>query len=930
MGAVRLVRAGGVGGDISPAVEQVGCHRAMRRFFTDAAAAEVGGRGCDIPSVRTPGFRRVRDGLVTSAAMPLYELSIDPASIRQAERLVTLEGRGYPTLAMHWESRIFDQPWTVTVVLDYLIALPPLVTGQATFNEVRIAAYVGGASTKFLYFGTEMTKDVARIGPEMENTVGPAGDYQEFRLEERTCPMPYLKLIQATPRIFGNGSQDYYSPPIKVERYDGTVAPAQLADFFPSIVANRPAVAGDVLTDAARGHWSGARFVGPSAIAISRQGKLVGLCRRASKESPKEGLPTEIVKRDPKLDVLRRWVAIDFGARSTVVACGGDKGTPELLRIGGDGPVTRSSDLESPSEVYLHHVGRTVKAWRDRVIQPQTRWEDASVGHAARSARLPAPPAPTPGGSSPPPPVTGPDPQRSAPAVTELSWLRERMERKETLKLRGATDPDANETLKKPAPPVIDEDGVGAHDPFNPVELYAYQVGMHVNERSRGIVTRYLVALPTGWPSARRESVVVAFRRGLFRSLPAGLVPFDDLDALRVIDAGPSAIAVAAHALRAFGIQSRGEPVPVCAIDAGASETGVVCGLLRPATPAEKEAGHERVIEHLEPAAVPWLGGERLLHRLAARVWSSHAALARELAIPIEPPIDEAAPEGAAESPALLASTLEARTNTRLLRDALRPVLEADATTKVPATLRLLSVEGARVDLPLTIERDALAAVVRQWLEEGAAAIKQAIDAALSKIGRQPDPYEGLHVVLGGRLGLSAALGDALRRELPASAKLHRYVEPDRTNPGAPTAKTACALGALSMRLEKLGAVPRAEARAAFGHRVGRARHGQLADVLDPTVDYDAWREMGACSKPEVEVLFMNAEDDAEVAADDPRMLRATCALGPDAVGKRVYLRAVGPTRVEVSVGAPGGDPDADAPCWAIDLTTGAAGPKGG
>jgi hypothetical protein len=45
--------------------------------------------------------------------------------------------------------------------------------------------------------------------------------YQEFRLEESTCPLPYLKLIQATPRIYGNSAQDYYSPPIKVERYDG-------------------------------------------------------------------------------------------------------------------------------------------------------------------------------------------------------------------------------------------------------------------------------------------------------------------------------------------------------------------------------------------------------------------------------------------------------------------------------------------------------------------------------------------------------------------------------------------------------------------------------------------------------------------------------------------------------------------------------------
>src|SRR3954471_11400514 len=114
--------------------------------------------------------------------MALYELSIDGPSVREAERIVSLEGRGFPTLMLRWESRIFDQPWITTLVLDYLIALPPLMVGQATFNEVRIAAFTGGAGTKFMYFGTEMSANVPRIAPEMENTVSPARLYQEFRL----------------------------------------------------------------------------------------------------------------------------------------------------------------------------------------------------------------------------------------------------------------------------------------------------------------------------------------------------------------------------------------------------------------------------------------------------------------------------------------------------------------------------------------------------------------------------------------------------------------------------------------------------------------------------------------------------------------------------------------------------------------------------
>src|SRR5689334_20868946 len=148
--------------------------------------------------------------------MPVYELSVDGALVREAEKVVSLAGREFPTLVMRWESRLFDQPWLTTLVLDYVIALPPLIVGQATFNEVRIAAFTGHAGTKYMYFGTEMSASVPRIAPEMENAVGPSELYQEFRLDEQTCPIPYLKLIQVSPRIYGEGLQNYYSPPIKV------------------------------------------------------------------------------------------------------------------------------------------------------------------------------------------------------------------------------------------------------------------------------------------------------------------------------------------------------------------------------------------------------------------------------------------------------------------------------------------------------------------------------------------------------------------------------------------------------------------------------------------------------------------------------------------------------------------------------------------
>ncbi len=840
--------------------------------------------------------------------MALYELSIDGPLVREAEKVVSLEGRGYPTLAMRWDSRFFDQLWVTTVVLDYLVALPPLIIGQSTFNEVKLAAFVGGANTKFLYFGTEMTASVPRIAPEMENSMSPTKLFQEFRLEEQTCPLPYLKLIQATPRIYGNGPQDYYSPPIKVERYDAVPSSNDhMADFFANTVANLPTVKGSVLTDPTRGFWNGGRYVGATKIAILRQGKVVGIHERVGR-ADKDPLPPEIKRRDPKLDILREWVGVDFGTSSTVVALRGERSQPELIRIGEVAPVQQPSDYETPTEIAFQNFGRTVKAWRDRVVNPLTKWGDVVVGHAAKDLR-----------SRP-----GDDREwRTAATLTGLPLLRERLERQEPLRFRGTEDSDTTEVLKRPAPPIIDEEGLGAHDPFDPIELFAYYTGLTVNQRLKGLHTRYAITMPTGWSPERRLSVLVAFRRGFFRSLPAGMIEYHDLDHLEVVDSGPATIPLSVQAFRTFNIQPKTDQVVFATIDAGASETGLLFGILRQGKPDERADGHDRAIEYLEPKSLPSLGGERILHRLAYRLFVAQAHHMREARIPFEKPFDEPVSDEVSD---LLTPSPEARANVVLLKDALRPLLEqSTARIKLPSSVRLLAVDGEPREVFVDIDRASMVSAIEGFFTEGIAAFKAALEEALTKIGRDPDPYDGLRVILGGRLGMHPFFGDELVKALPSKVTVHRYKEPDKTNLITPTVKTSCVLGVLGLKYDRIVAFQRAEKRDAFRYRVGRNRHGQLTDVLDPTVEYDTWREMGACTKPDVEVLYMQSADDGEVAADDPRVARTTCSLGSAAVGQRLYLRAVQPTRVELAAGPPGGEPQKGAHVWAIDLKTGRA-----
>lgn len=842
--------------------------------------------------------------------MGLYELSIDPEKIAEAESITSVDAlsrREFPTLVMQWESKIFGQGWTTTIVLDYLIALPPLEP-PASFIPVRVGAFVGNAPTKYFYFGTEMNNTVPRLAPEMENLATPQSLYQEFLIDERSTPIPYLKLIQATPRIFGNGAQDYYAPPIKVERYDGAPNPEHVADLFPKQVAGLPIVPGRFLTDVTGGIWEGSRFSGIRSIAVLRQGKVVGIHQKLGRPD-RDTAPNNVVRRDPKRDIrTSEWVAIDVGARSITVAARLEKSHPELFRLCTMEPAKRPADYENPSEITFHNLKSSMRAWRERVIQPHTRIADVAVAFGANRLR-----------AEPLDPVA-----RAAATLTEIPLAREWTDENRGVKMCGYVDPDYIEPLKKPAPPIIDEEGIGAHDPFDPIELYAYQIGLHVNHRSRGIANRYMVSMPTGWSSERRRSVLIAIRRGIFKSLPAGMLEFHELDKLIVADAGLSSICFLAHSYRTFSAIPKDGPITFGVFEAGASETGIVFGILREPSGEEKKEGFTLIIEHLDHASIPWFGAERLLHRLAYRVYADHAADMVEMKIPFELPREERALPGAED---LLVASPNARANTFLLKEAVRPLFEGDATYRLPQLIRLASNEGGTRDVKLALNRVTLRQIVDLWFQAAIGEFQHHLAAALQRLARGSDPYEGLRVFLAGRMSMHIGLQDMLTKSLPANVRVHKFREPDRSNLGAPTVKTAVALGALSLRLDRIGVTRRTEKRDAFRYRVGRARHGQLADVLDPAVEYDHWREVGACTRPQVDVLFMRADYDGEVAADDPRVMRVECDLGPDAVGRRLFFRAVGTHRIEVSVANVGEEPQPESPKYAVELQTGMAFP---
>ena len=59
---------------------------------------------------------------------------------------------------------------------------------------------------------------------------------------------------------------------------------------------------------------------------------------------------------------------------------------------------------------------------------------------------------------------------------------------------------------------------VSADDAFDPIELYAWYLGMAINWRGRGLFLKYYLSFPVKYPSEVKQRILASFRRGLQRS----------------------------------------------------------------------------------------------------------------------------------------------------------------------------------------------------------------------------------------------------------------------------------------------------------------------------------------------------------------------------------------------------------------------------
>lgn len=612
-----------------------------------------------------------------------------------------------------------------------------------------------------------------------------------------------------------------------------------------------------------------------------------------------------LVARDPVHDVQNRAVAIDFGTSSTVVAMNTSTGARELLRIGVRDffQAVKAQDFENPTVLECVDYPAFSKAWTASSYRPALSWDWMRAAHEARET-FRANPGDTKILSSILPLLkqwalrTG-DQQRKR--------LTDQQEPAYEMELESHTE--RNPVRGQPLT-------ISADDAFDPIELYAWYLGMAINWRGRGLFLKYYLSFPVKYPNEVKQRILASFRRGLQRSLPEALVAHHPqvLNNFEVNDLATEPAAYAAAALPHLNVEPTDSGVPYAVFDFGGGTSDFDYGLLRWATPDEEDQGYERVFEHLGSSGDNFLGGENLLEHLVYESFKQNLLMLREKRIQFTQPMDA---QPFAGSEAFLSKSLAAQTNAVQLAAKLRDFLENDkAELKSPIKLDLIDANGGKQTCEMALDAEALDTLLADRIRRGVVAFL----VEMARLCPELPAGAPIQVLLSGNGSRSRHIkalfdiNDPQWAELLASIFgedripeiiVHPPLAMNDTQPHAPTAKTGVALGLLRLvpgenTLLRNHLHMANDGEAPFAWYAGRMRRGMFEPSIAPQAAYGKWQELGPLQQGVFNLYTTQSPRAHSLKEGDAELRKHRLDFPAAAPGARLYACAAKPHVLEL------------------------------
>lgn len=461
----------------------------------------------------------------------------------------------------------------------------------------------------------------------------------------------------------------------------------------------------NILTDPNRGHWD----LWNTDIAAS--------CPVLDLSS------MGFVARNPKADINNnRVVAIDFGTKSTVVVYQDEDSRILPMRVG-TGNISKSiqaKHYENPTVIEFQDLKHFMDSYAATEGRPATQWEDVCISHKA---------------------VDDLQASCSTDYGAFLSGLKQWAGDtgvKRAIRMRDRANRDF----------LLQQYRELAKDDLDPIELYAYYLGLYINNMRNGIFLNYYLSFPVTYEIAVRERIIRSFERGIKKSLPRPVLDDDDIMRKFRINGGisePAAYAVCALQEYGFDPEESGQ-VFYSVFDFGGGTTDFDFGVWR----ESKSSKYDYTIEHFGASGDRYLGGENILAELAFYIFRSNEAKLREERISFtRPPM---CPDFAG-SETLISDSREARVNMRNLTERLRPIWEHTDEEVVDQSgainVNLFRNDGTEaVGLSLITNRERVERLIYRRIEKGIESFFTSLKTAYGK--HNLAGIEKIYIILAG------------------------------------------------------------------------------------------------------------------------------------------------------------------------------------
>lgn len=300
----------------------------------------------------------------------------------------------------------------------------------------------------------------------------------------------------------------------------------------------------------------------------------------------------EVFARNPRYDKKAKedsLIAIDFGTSSTVVVEADLKNDiKRQICVGG------VNAYENPTLMYINNLGDFLASYLNKNTRPDTQWKDLQVSHRVREYMKDV---------------------ASENIKAIVSHIKQwAADRDKPLFIKPA---NANEK-----PTTIDPLDKLIHtketDSFNPIEIYAYFLGLFLNNRQEhhGIYTKYYLSYPAKYSDDVIDNIVESFRRGIRKSIPEEIS--DNEIIVEKVVTEPEAYATVALQEYGFQPETLDDKVKFSVFDFGGGTSDFAYGYWSGPSSEDKD----RRIETVGIGGDPLLGGENLLDGLAFEVFS--------------------------------------------------------------------------------------------------------------------------------------------------------------------------------------------------------------------------------------------------------------------------------------------------------------------